>query len=63
MQDATQWLNREKMWTCFDIFREVERKLTRTFSDFDFTNCECHLILTTAYSQMLEHCRGIGKSM
>ncbi|KAL0114936.1 hypothetical protein PUN28_010469 [Cardiocondyla obscurior] len=29
------------------------------FSDVDFANCQCHLILITVYAQMLEHCLGI----
>ncbi|XP_018049383.1 PREDICTED: adenylate cyclase type 10-like [Atta colombica] len=44
----------------FNIFQKV-RKLTKTFSNVDFANCQCHLILMTIYAQMLEHCQGIGK--
>jgi len=47
---------------CLSIFRKV-RKPTKTFSNVDFANCQCHLILTTVYAQMLEHCQGIGKSI
>ncbi|RLU22084.1 hypothetical protein DMN91_006464 [Ooceraea biroi] len=46
---------------CLGIFQKVGRKLTKTFSKVDFTNCQCHLILTAVYMQMLEHWRGIGK--
>jgi len=45
----------------FNIFQKV-RKLTKTFSNVDFANCQCHLILMTIYAQMLEHCQGIGES-
>ncbi|XP_076237951.1 adenylate cyclase type 10 [Calliopsis andreniformis] len=48
--------------SCLNIFRSVERKPTVTFSDIDFSDCQCHLILVTVYTQMLEHCRGIGKT-
>ncbi|KAK2576827.1 hypothetical protein KPH14_005461 [Odynerus spinipes] len=44
-----------------NIFKKPETKLTRTFSNIDFTNCQCNLILITVYTQMVEHCRGIGK--
>ncbi|XP_046822175.1 adenylate cyclase type 10-like [Vespa crabro] len=44
-----------------NILRKSERKLIRTFSNIDFTNCECNLILLTVYTQMVEHCRRIGK--
>lgn len=47
--------------TCMNIFRTIEKKPTLTFSDLDFSNCLCDLILMTTYTQMLEHCRGIGK--
>lgn len=47
--------------TCMNIFRTIERKPTLTFSDLDFSNCLCDLILMTTYTQMLDHCRGIGK--
>lgn len=36
--------------------------LTRTFSDADYSQCTCSLILTTMYTQMIEHCSGAGKS-
>nr|XP_034172604.1 adenylate cyclase type 10-like isoform X1 [Osmia lignaria] len=45
---------------CLDIFRGMEKKPTATFSDADFADCHCHLILMTVYTQILEHCRGIG---
>ncbi|XP_036143704.1 adenylate cyclase type 10 [Monomorium pharaonis] len=51
----------ERAPNVFNIFRKVRRP-TKTFSNVDFANCQCHLILTTVYAQMLEHCQGIGKS-
>ncbi|EFN85820.1 Adenylate cyclase type 10 [Harpegnathos saltator] len=51
----------ERAATCLDVFRKTSRKPMKTFSNVDFANCRCHLILTTVYSQMLEHCHGIGK--
>ncbi|KAI4504143.1 hypothetical protein M0802_000614 [Mischocyttarus mexicanus] len=45
-----------------NIFKRPERKPTRTFSNLDFTNCQCNLILLTVYTQMVEHCRGIGRN-
>nr|XP_012152584.1 PREDICTED: LOW QUALITY PROTEIN: adenylate cyclase type 10-like [Megachile rotundata] len=48
--------------SCLNIFRRVEKKPTVTFSDVDFTDCQCHLILMTVYTQILEHCRGIGNT-
>ncbi|KYN40080.1 Adenylate cyclase type 10, partial [Trachymyrmex septentrionalis] len=50
----------ERTPICLNIFQKV-RKLTKTFSNVDFSNCQCHLILMTIYAQMLEHCQGIGK--
>lgn len=35
--------------------------VTRTFSASDFASCQCPQILTTMYSQMLEHCEGAGQ--
>ncbi|KAL7291476.1 hypothetical protein TKK_0014741 [Trichogramma kaykai] len=32
------------------------------FINADFQRCTCHLILLTAYTHVLEHCRGIGIS-
>ncbi|KAJ8667553.1 hypothetical protein QAD02_009216 [Eretmocerus hayati] len=40
--------------------RPIAKSPTRTFSDVDFTNCECNLILLTAYTHVMAHCRGIG---
>ncbi|KAJ3648253.1 hypothetical protein Zmor_020070 [Zophobas morio] len=34
--------------------------LTKTFSSEDFTDCQCLLILSTTYSQLIEHCIGAG---
>ncbi|KOC60399.1 Adenylate cyclase type 10 [Habropoda laboriosa] len=48
--------------SCMKLFRNVERKPTVTFSDTDFSDCQCELILMTVYTQILEHCRGIGKT-
>ncbi|KAG5334640.1 ADCYA cyclase, partial [Acromyrmex charruanus] len=50
----------ERTPICLNIFPKV-RKPTKTFSNVDFTNCQCHLILMTIYTQMLDHCQGIGK--
>ena len=47
--------------SCLNLFRSVEKKPTLTFSNVDFSNCLCDLILTTVYIQILDHCRGIGK--
>ncbi|XP_066584846.1 adenylate cyclase type 10-like [Prorops nasuta] len=47
--------------TCFSFFRKRERKETNAFLNVDFTNCTCDLILTSTYTQMLEHCRGLGR--
>ncbi|KAL0100538.1 hypothetical protein PUN28_019688 [Cardiocondyla obscurior] len=44
--------------SCFNIFRKIKKPI-KTFSDVDFANCQCHLILITVYAQMLEHCLGI----
>ncbi|KYN02894.1 Adenylate cyclase type 10 [Cyphomyrmex costatus] len=50
----------EKTPIYLNIFQKV-RKPTKTFSNVDFANCQCHLILMTVYAQILEHCQGIGK--
>ncbi|KAG5306968.1 ADCYA cyclase, partial [Acromyrmex insinuator] len=50
----------ERTPICLNIFQKVRRP-TKTFSNVDFSNCQCHLILMTIYAQMLEHCQGIGK--
>ncbi|KAJ3648251.1 hypothetical protein Zmor_020069 [Zophobas morio] len=34
--------------------------LTRGFSSEDFTDCQCLLILSTTYLQLIEHCTGAG---
>ncbi|KAL1513756.1 hypothetical protein ABEB36_003124 [Hypothenemus hampei] len=34
--------------------------ITKTFSDTDYSQCTCLLILNTMYSQMIEHCSGAG---
>lgn len=34
--------------------------LDKTFSNVDFTNCQCVQILNSMYSQMLDHCIGSG---
>ncbi|KZC13508.1 Adenylate cyclase type 10, partial [Dufourea novaeangliae] len=52
--------NQKKWFSCLNLFRRVERRPTITFSDVDFSNCQCDLILMTVYTQMLDHCRGIG---
>ena len=35
--------------------------LTKAFSKEDFTECQCRLILSTTYAQLIEHCNGAGK--
>ncbi|KAL0101169.1 hypothetical protein PUN28_018787 [Cardiocondyla obscurior] len=57
MQQETE---RTPSVSCLNIFRKIKKPI-KTFSDVDFTNCQCHLILITVYAQMLEHCLGIGK--
>ncbi|KAL6429124.1 hypothetical protein ACFW04_008123 [Cataglyphis niger] len=52
--------DKEKSPICAYIFRKT-RKPIKTFSNVDFANCQCHLILTTVYAQILDHCQGIGK--
>ncbi|CAH1124471.1 unnamed protein product [Ceutorhynchus assimilis] len=34
--------------------------ITKTFSDADYSQCTCLLILNTMYTQMIEHCSGAG---
>ncbi|XP_076682511.1 LOW QUALITY PROTEIN: adenylate cyclase type 10 [Andrena cerasifolii] len=48
--------------SCLNLFRRVERKPTITFSDVDFSDCQCHLILMSVYTKMVDHCFGIGKN-
>ncbi|XP_053973137.1 adenylate cyclase type 10-like [Hylaeus volcanicus] len=48
--------------SCFNGFLTVERQPTVTFSDVDFSDCQCNLILMTVYTQILGHCHGIGKT-
>ncbi|XP_050456444.1 adenylate cyclase type 10-like [Cataglyphis hispanica] len=59
-EDADKDMGEEKSPLCAYIFRKI-RKPIKTFSNVDFTNCQCHLILTTVYAQILDHCQGIGK--
>ncbi|XP_011311934.1 adenylate cyclase type 10-like [Fopius arisanus] len=33
----------------------------KTFEGVDFRDCQCNLILVNAYTQILEHCRGIDR--
>ncbi|XP_044263925.1 adenylate cyclase type 10-like isoform X1 [Tribolium madens] len=35
--------------------------LTRAFSAEDFTDCQCQLILSTTYGQLIEHCMGANE--
>ncbi|XP_043589813.1 uncharacterized protein LOC122570907 [Bombus pyrosoma] len=51
---------KKELLSCLNLFRRVERKPTVTFSDVDFSSCLCELILMTVYTQILDHCRGIG---
>ncbi|XP_014207878.1 adenylate cyclase type 10-like [Copidosoma floridanum] len=44
----------------FRACRPIEKSPTRVFSQVDFTNCQCNLILLTVYTHVMEHCRGIG---
>ncbi|XP_033176159.1 adenylate cyclase type 10 [Bombus impatiens] len=53
-------IEKKELLSCLNLFRRVERKPTVTFSDVDFSNCLCELILMTVYTQILDHCRGIG---
>lgn len=46
--------------SCLSLFPTIERRPAATFSNVDFTGCQCDLILMTVYTQMLDHCRGIG---
>ncbi|XP_076659700.1 adenylate cyclase type 10 [Halictus rubicundus] len=57
----TENVNSRRWLSCLDMFKSVERSPTVTFSDTDFSGCQCDLILMTVYTQMLDHCRGIGK--
>ncbi|KAM0731371.1 Adenylate cyclase type 10 [Formica fusca] len=59
-EDADDDMQQERTPICLNIFRKV-RKPIKTFSNVDFANCQCHLILITVYAQMLDHCQGIGK--
>ncbi|XP_076283495.1 adenylate cyclase type 10 [Lasioglossum baleicum] len=60
--DITKSGVKRKSWlSCLNIFKRVEKSPTVTFSETDFSNCQCDLILMTVYTQMLDHCRGIGK--
>lgn len=54
-------MQQEKTPICLNILRKI-RKPIKTFSNVDFANCQCHLILITVYAQMLDHCQGIGES-
>ncbi|KAF7401323.1 hypothetical protein HZH68_007143 [Vespula germanica] len=55
-------LTTEKISPYLNILKKSKKKLTRTFSNIDFTNCECNLILLTVYTQIVEHCREIGNN-
>ncbi|XP_057329018.1 adenylate cyclase type 10-like isoform X2 [Microplitis mediator] len=35
--------------------------IPQTYSNLNFTNCQCNLILITTYSQILDHCIGIDR--
>ena len=60
--DVTKERKKSKLKvSCLNLFRSVEKKPTLTFSNVDFSNCLCDLILMTVYIQILDHCRGIGK--
>ncbi|XP_015190551.1 PREDICTED: LOW QUALITY PROTEIN: adenylate cyclase type 10-like [Polistes dominula] len=55
-------LSNKNSLSYLNVFKKPERKPARTFSNLDFTNCQCNLILLTVYTQMVEHCYGIGKN-
>lgn len=38
-----------------------KQKVVRSFS-LDIDNCECLPILLSVYSQMIDHCRAVGKN-
>ncbi|KAF3423044.1 hypothetical protein E2986_13888 [Frieseomelitta varia] len=60
--DVTEERKKSKLKvSCLNLFRSIEKKPTLTFSNVDFSNCLCDLILMTVYIQILDHCRGIGK--
>lgn len=39
-----------------------EQKRVRSFSSLDLENCECLSILQHVYSQIIDHCKGAGKT-
>ncbi|XP_044006022.1 adenylate cyclase type 10-like [Aphidius gifuensis] len=39
----------------------LSNQIPNTFSNIDFNNCHCNLILITAYTQILDHCWGIDR--
>ncbi|XP_043285633.1 adenylate cyclase type 10-like [Venturia canescens] len=47
--------------SCISFGQPLSKRPTRTFSNFDFTNCQCTVILNTVYSQMLDHYRRIQR--
>ncbi|XP_044582606.1 adenylate cyclase type 10-like [Cotesia glomerata] len=50
-----------KKWY-FKLMKHSETEITpQLFSDLNFTNCQCNLILITTYSQILDHCMGIDR--
>ncbi|XP_044265856.1 adenylate cyclase type 10-like isoform X2 [Tribolium madens] len=46
----------------FSIIKKLKNSfsLTKAFSSEDFTDCQCNLILSTTYAQLIEHCKGAG---
>ncbi|KYB27283.1 Adenylate cyclase type 10-like Protein [Tribolium castaneum] len=46
----------------FSIINKLKNSfsLTKAFSSEDFTDCQCNLILSTTYAQLIEHCKGAG---
>lgn len=50
---------KKKSW--FRANRKLDKASTSSFSNVDYKNCQCEPILMTAYSRILEHCRGIGE--
>ncbi|XP_046753179.1 LOW QUALITY PROTEIN: adenylate cyclase type 10-like [Diprion similis] len=46
---------------CLAAFKPVKKSPTRTFSNLDFSECQCNSILVTTYTQVVDHCHSIGR--
>lgn len=44
-----------------ELSNNFNDKVPNTFSNINFNNCHCNLILITAYTQILDHCWGINR--